>query len=902
MSPTARIASRACRASRGVILGIAIAARPAAAQRPTPAPVPCPVGTDRLVAAGWTAYRADSLAVAADRFDLALARCPDDHDATVGRGYVELRQGDVAKADARFRALTARAPGSVDAWEGRATVSTRRGDGADAVAAWRRVLALAPAHPEARAQLDRLAPGWDRRDTPLVRRRAAALDLTLRVNGEAFELRRDGRWEPFYMKGVNLGLAVPGKWPSEAPADSATYARWLGMIGDMHANTVRAYTVLPPAFYRALRAHNLAHPEQPLYLVHGVWTEPPPRNDFGDREFNAGFAEEIRRVVDLLHGAAEFAARPGHAGGRYDADVSPWTIAYILGREWEPYSVIGFNDDPAAPRSHTGAHLSIAAGTPTDVWMVQQCDRLLTYEEETYNAQRPIAYTNWPTTDPIVHASETSYAQQMRFRGIPWSYDPRFGPLHEEEGVALDPSLVRTTPRNRAGWFASYHVYPYYPDFMLLDRGYSLASSSLGRSNYFGYLQDLRRAHRGIPLVIAEFGVPSSRGDGHQQPQGWDHGGLNERQQAEVYVRLASEIRESGAAGAIAFAWLDEWFKKNWISVGFELPADRDRLWQNMMDPEEHYGLLAMRPGDAAREPELGGDAARWRGLAVVEQGAFVGGDSAILRAGDDAGFVYLALESPAWRGREFPWASARLQLAIDTHEPSRGQAFVPGSRLRSGIGFEFLVEIRGPGDAAITVTPDYLPYATEAQARSPDGYGEPFRRPLRSLARDDGRFDALWAMTNRPRFMEDGTEVPALGLDIGRLRRGTAAEDSNADWWYDAAAGMLQLRLPWALLNVADPSSRRVLTETEPEVTPGRRADGAPAPLGTRITDGFRFGVVAYRPGRGVLGALPARDASGEWLRSRFNTWTWPTWEEPTWHEYLKPSYRALQALWSAK
>lgn len=882
------------------LVGLALGATRSAAQRPA-TPPPCPVGTDALVAAGWRAFRADSIAIAAQRFASALTRCPGDHDATVGRGYTLLRQGDVAAAAALFRALTARAPGSVDAWEGRATVSARRGEIADAASAWQRVLALAPAHPEAPRQLDRLAPGWDRRGVPLRKRRAATLDLTMRVQGEGFEIRRDGRWEPFYIKGVNLGLAMPGKFPSEFPTDSALYARWIGMIGAMHANTLRAYTILPPEFYRALRGYNLAHPREPVYLVHGVWTELPPRDAFDDRDFNVEFAGEIRRVVDLLHGAAEFPVRPGHAGGRYDADVSPWTIGYIVGREWEPYSVVGFNADPSAPRAHQGRHLVLAAGTPTDAWMVKQCDLLLTYEDETYNAQRPIAYTNWPTTDPIVHPSETSYAQQMRFRGIPWSYDPTHGPLHEEEGVALDPSLVRTTPRNVAGWFASYHVYPYYPDFLILDRGYSHASSSLGRSNYFGYLQDLRRVHRGIPLVIAEFGVPSSRGNGHQQPQGWDHGGLNETQQAATYVRLAREIRESGAAGAIAFAWLDEWFKKNWIAVDFELPAERERLWQNMMDPEEHYGLLAMRPGSAARTPALGGDPARWHALASVEHGAFTDGDSATLRVGQDEGYVYLALESAAWRGRDFPWQSTRLQLAIDTHDMARGQQLLPGSRLRSRAGFEFVVELRGPTDAWISVTPDYLLYATPAQTQTRDGYGQPFRRPLHSRARADGRLDSLWAMTNRPRFMEDGTEVPALGLTIGRLRLGTVAEDSNADWWYDAAAGMLQLRLPWGLLNVADPSSRRVLTESDPEAALGRRPGAAPSQVSTVVTEGFRFGVVAYRPGRGVLGALPARDDRGEWLLARFPTWTWPTWEEPTWHEYLKPSYRALQRLWSA-
>ena len=73
--------------------------------------------------------------------------------------------------------------------------------------------------------------------------------------------------------------------------------------------------------------------------------------------------------------------------------------------------------------------------------------------------------------------------------------------------------LVRATPANPAGWFASYHAYPYYPDFMNLDPGYAAARSSFGQSNYFGYLRDLQRHHAGVPLLISEYGVPSSRGN-----------------------------------------------------------------------------------------------------------------------------------------------------------------------------------------------------------------------------------------------------------------------------------------------------------------------------------------------------------------------------------------------------
>ena len=200
-----------------------------------------------------------------------------------------------------------------------------------------------------------------------------------------------------------MGVALPGKFPSEFPTDSALYAGWLDTIAGMNANVLRLYTILPPQFYRALRGWNLLHPGHELWLIHGVWTELPPEHDFDDPEWKEEFRAEMRRVVDLIHGAAEIPPRPGHAGGRYDADVSRWTLAYIIGREWEPYAVTAFDSTHPGVRHYAGRYLRADSAGATEMWMAEQCDYLLAYEVDGYNAIRPIAFTNWPTLDPLHH-------------------------------------------------------------------------------------------------------------------------------------------------------------------------------------------------------------------------------------------------------------------------------------------------------------------------------------------------------------------------------------------------------------------------------------------------------------------------------------------------------------------
>src|SRR5258705_11918665 len=125
-----------------------------------------------------------------------------------------------------------------------------------------------------------------------------------------------------------------------------------------------------------------------------------------------------------------------------------------------------------------------------------------------------------------------------------------------------------------------------------------------------------------MPVVISQYGVPSSRGIGHFQPQGWNHGGLSEQQQALIDARLTRDIRAAGAAGAGLFALIDEWFKKSWIVTDFEHPAERKRLWLNPLDAEENYGVIAMRAGREGERIKIDGDTADWRGRPVLYAGA----------------------------------------------------------------------------------------------------------------------------------------------------------------------------------------------------------------------------------------------------------------------------------------
>src|SRR5947207_178191 len=498
--------------------------------------------------------------------------------------------------------------------------------------------------------------------------------------------------------------------------------------------------------------------------------------------------------------------------------------------------------------------------------MAEQCDYLLTYEWDTYHAQRPIAYTNWPTLDPLSHPTEPTLEEEQRLRrryGFP--PNPRLKE-YDNDRESLVAMLVRTTPADLAGYFASYHAYPYYPDFIDLDSAYGAAGSAEGRSRYFGYLHALKQHHAGRPLLIAEYGVPSSRGVSHLQSDGMGHGGHDERAMADIDARLTREVREAGAAGGILFAWLDEWFKHTWVTIDLEVPADRTRLWHNVENAEQHYGLMGEYAGPADRTPEPGGAPAAWQALPVLERGG-----SLVLRVGADPSYLYVALA-----GRpEFD--AARYVIGIDTYRRDRGQFRLPGEAGPTGeVGCEFALVLNDTSDAQLMVAPWYNPFLGPRGDTGPTGLDR-FYNQAASVdhAGRDGAFDSLFVTTNRWRIGRSGRTYAARGVNRGRLRYGRAAESSLADWYVDRAAGLVEVRIAWGLLNVTDPSSRRVMVR--------HRRDGT---FETAVTEGFRFEVAAlHRSGGGVV----ARLGAGQ-------TYAWPTWAVPTWHERLKPAYAAMR------
>jgi tetratricopeptide (TPR) repeat protein len=485
-----------------------------------------PEDIDARVKLGWCRYRSGRHGEALDVFREALRLQPLSEDAGVGAGYALLQTEGPGPAAEAFRGVLSQNARNTDALRGLMLAGGRAGPDRtlldDAVAAAARLLELDPRDRDAAGRLAALEAargGWFERRLRGPADPTEPLRVSARAGRNYLELAGpDGRWRPFFIKGINLSTALPGKFPSQFPTDEATYRGWFDMIAGLGANSIRVYTLLPPAFYAALAAHNGTAQARRLYLIQGVWTELPPGHDFSDPTYVAEFQAEIARVIDAVHGNLLLAPRRGHASGLYDTDASGSLLAYIIGREWEPFAVKDYNALRPDETSWQGDWLRVPEGRAMEAWVARMCDFAAGYEASRYRTLHPLTFANWPTLDPLPHPTEATRAEEdvwRRHYGVETHERLKDAPW-EDDAVTLDSTKILPTGAMTAGFFAAYHIYPNFPDFLNLQSSYG----DTLRSRYREYLDELKAYHGDQPVVVAEFGISTSRGIAHLQPEG----------------------------------------------------------------------------------------------------------------------------------------------------------------------------------------------------------------------------------------------------------------------------------------------------------------------------------------------------------------------------------------------
>lgn len=598
-------------------------------------------------------------------------------------------------------------------------------------------------------------------------------------------------FQVFDIRGVNLGLGKPGEYATGFSITKEEYLRWFEQIQDMGANVIRTYTLAHDVFYDAFYEYNSNNPD-PLYLIHGVWVDDyminSSKNAF-DEEFYNGFLNSGKDVIDAIHGKHKNNKNPNNGTQNYRKDISSWVYGYTLGVAWESDIVAFTNETGRQLPEYKGEYLYTENGRNFEIFLAMIGDNLIKYETEKYGAQRTISFINWSTTCPLVFDDNISY----QFKKY----------------AQIDVEHILSTTNFKGGQYASYYIYPYYPEYTAFEKDSAIKNS------YKEYLMMLN-AHHKMPVVVAEFGIPSSRGKTSYEDNrelGRDQGQMNETQQGEAIIGLYEDIVASGCAGGIVYMWQDEWFKKIWNTLA-SVNLKNNALWSDYQTSGESFGLLSFDPGKEESICYVDGDKSDWEEKDVIGIQ-----DDFRLSMKYDVKFIYLLAEKKGFNINE-----DSLYIPIDT-TPKSGSGNYKAKNILMSHQADFVLEIDGKDNSRILVQERY----DNLQAI----YGNQLKRGYSQYENvpnvDSSIFSPISLVLQESDYYKKDEKISFNEFDFlypeeyyyflqtyetGKLTYGNAnpkSKDFNSLADFSGGDGFVEIKIPWGLINFADPSEMKI-------------------------------------------------------------------------------------------
>lgn len=596
-----------------------------------------------------------------------------------------------------------------------------------------------------------------------------------KTKGKDIYIVKNDKWEKLEIVGVGLDSTKPGVFPSENLVSEEDYLRWIKDIYDMGANCIKVSNLMGANFYKALDKFN-KDKKNPIYLMQGIYFDEKLLKNGKDPQgskASSAFKDNIKLVVDSVHGNPYNKEKPDILQV-YKTDISKYVIGYSLGIQFAKHDLI-YTEIMNNKKPYDGKYMYTDKNSSSfESYLAKMGDYAVDYEFSTYKKQSLISFIG-----TSAHHIASSVENPNK-KNILSSKD-----INEEFKNFIDVEDIKAKRALKTGIVASYNIYPSYTELKEYD-------GNIGK-----YFEDINK-HYSIPVIIGEIGVPSSRSGGDFN-ENIDKGYITEQEQGKALVDIYKAVKKSKLAGCFIFEFQDSWYSSSWNTKDNKI-LDRSAYWSDAQTYSQSFGLMTFEPGRLKVTPYPDDKLDEWSEKNVISKEK----DYSLSMQSDEK-YLYFMIKS----SDKTSLKKDDIYIDLDI-TPKSGAKKSTQYGLQFDNPVDFIIKINDQGNSMAMAQEYYNGFDfyenKSLYEKRPD---------LIKHTPDMDYFSPIYIETRPKMFIKSqGETKEKVTYETGKLTKGNSnpeSKDFNSAADYYMGNDYVEVRIPWALLNFMDPSTKQI-------------------------------------------------------------------------------------------
>ncbi len=593
-------------------------------------------------------------------------------------------------------------------------------------------------------------------------------------------MAKNNKWEKFYIKGINMSSTKPGVYPNDNNVTYEEYLRWISLIYDMGVNCIRVPNLMGQDFYKALEDFNSTK-KDPIYLMQGIYFDESYLQDGYDPQninLKSIFKDNIKLIVDAVHGNS-YNLDDTDILKNYNTDVSEYVIGYTVGIEFEENDLI-YTEIMNEKKSYFGKYIYTDNDASSfESYLAQMGDYLADYENKNYKEQRLISFIG--SSHHIVNSIETQNSDDTTSNLVKDKYLAK---------KYVDIENIKYNKKLKTGIVASYNIFPSY----------------LEMKQYYGNLKyyiDIINDYHTVPVIISELGIPSSRVV-NSFSKGEEQEYIDEEKQGELLVQAYREIKASNCSGGFIFEFQDTWsrvLRSNKVRSDTDGKlVDRSAYWNDAQTYSQSFGVMAFEPGEAKDISYPDESIDEWNKDNIVSED-----ENISLSMKSDEKYLYFMIKSLD----TFNFEKSEIYIDLDI-TPNSGVEKSSQFDLIFEKPIDFIININGKENSRVYVHEYYNEFNFNKNKKLNKA-----RPDLMNYKYNMDEFSKIFIEVTPKMYIESLKGfTEEVNYETGKLVHGNANPESydfNSVSDFYIGDNYIEVRIPWALLNFMDPSTKQI-------------------------------------------------------------------------------------------